>query len=164
MASRIRAEPTPPACNEGSTDTGARARAGKGACMRESRTWPTSRPSCSATSEIAVSPSCVRSATRSASGARPNAASTRAHTASVSSALASRRIMPPYLRQTQGRAKAAQGRAAEQDIAAVAAGDVAGDREAQAHALGVLIARLVQAGEGSERLLEPVRGDAGAVI
>jgi hypothetical protein len=46
----------------------------------------------------------------------------------------------------------------------VAAGDVAGDGEAEADALFVLVAGLVEAAERGEGVLEALGGDAGAVV
>lgn len=56
-------------------------------------------------------------------------------------------------RQADQGFQAAHVGAVQGDVAAVAAGDVAGDGEAQAHALGVLVAAFVQAREGGEGFL-----------
>ena len=50
------------------------------------------------------------------------------------------------------------------DVAAVRAGDVAGDRQAEAGAAFVLVARLVQPVERPEHVLPVRRRDAGAVV
>src|SRR4051812_5256146 len=67
-------------------------------------------------------------------------------------------------RQADHGPEAPQRRAGQGDVAAVAAGDVAGDGEAEAHALGVLVAGLVEAAEGLEGFLVLRLGDAGTVI
>ena len=53
---------------------------------------------------------------------------------------------------------------AEHDVAAMRAGDVARDRETQAAAALVLIARVVEAQERLENVLAQVRRNAGAVV
>src|SRR5947208_304776 len=61
-------------------------------------------------------------------------------------------------------AQAAHRAVAEADVAAVRAGDVAGDREAQAGAALVLVAGVVEAQERLEYFLAHVVRNAGAVV
>src|SRR4029079_8897790 len=63
-----------------------------------------------------------------------------------------------------GRPQAAEWRVAERDVAAVAAGDVAGDGEAKPGAALVLVAGVVEAQKRLERLVAHVRRNAGPVV
>src|SRR5436190_13752599 len=67
-------------------------------------------------------------------------------------------------RQPYRRAQSAQGTVAEHEVAAVGAGDIAGDGEAEADAAGLQVAALVQPVEGAERLFALRRRDTGSVV
>src|SRR5262247_1394796 len=62
-------------------------------------------------------------------------------------------------RQPEPCAEAAQRRLQQGQVAAVAAGDVAGDGEAEAGAAGLRVARGLEAEEGAEHVLAPLRRD-----
>jgi len=67
-------------------------------------------------------------------------------------------------RQLQSNPQSAAIGGGERDVAAVLARDGAGDREAEADAAGVAVARAFEPVEGGERFLALVDRDAGAVV
>src|SRR5262245_64764073 len=67
-------------------------------------------------------------------------------------------------RQAQDRAQAAHGRVGEDEIATMAARDVAGDGEAQPDTTGFRIPRFLEAIEGPEHFLALLRRHAGPVV
>src|SRR3954462_4978764 len=67
-------------------------------------------------------------------------------------------------RYPDDRPQAAHRTVVEGDVAAMAARNVAGDRQAEAGAAFVLVARRVQPEEGAEHVLALLGRDAGAVV
>ena len=67
-------------------------------------------------------------------------------------------------RHPDDRPQAAHRAVVQRDVAAMAARDVAGDRQAETGAAFVLVARRVQPEEGAEHVFAPLGGNAGAVV
>src|SRR5689334_3477578 len=74
------------------------------------------------------------------------------------------KIPSELYRYPHRRAQAAHRAVAEHDVAAMRAGDVAGDRKPEACATLVLISRVVEPQEWLEHLLAHVSRNAGAII
>src|SRR5262245_49733369 len=73
-------------------------------------------------------------------------------------------VEAPLQRHPHGRAQAAHGGLAERDVAAVAAGDVAGDGKTEACVARVLVAAVAEAVERAEHILALRRRDARSVV
>src|SRR5262249_6014638 len=88
-----------------------------------------------------------------------------AKAASISGALPdAKRQAPQSDWHLDGRPQAAERRVAERDVAAVGAGDVAGDGETEPGAALVLVARIVEAQKRLEHFLAHLQRDARPVV